>query len=92
MSAALEALKVSFRERAAADARAIETAMARKDGVNELATLVHGLAGAAGIFGHATISEAALALDTVFAEGRRPSSADLAALVQTIRDDLARYS
>jgi HPt (histidine-containing phosphotransfer) domain-containing protein len=93
LNAALDALKVRFRERAAADAVTIEAAMAGgENGVDGLEPLIHGLAGAAGIFGHAAISEAALALDARFAEGRRPSPDELAALVETIRADLACYS
>ena len=93
MTTTLQALAERFRVKSAADADAIEAAMGRADiDWNDLTALVHGLAGAAGIFGYPGIGGAARTLDEKFAAGLRPTQDEMAGLVDTIRSELARHS
>lgn len=57
-----------FQARLIADRAAIER-LAEAGPSAELARLVHGLAGAAGTFGHGAIGDAAIALDDAFVDG-----------------------
>ncbi|RZJ19729.1 MAG: hypothetical protein EON91_00145 [Brevundimonas sp.] len=71
-----------FRERSRHDLIILRKAlMTRPPADPELERTVHGLAGSAGIFGHADIGAAALALDADFAAGRPPDEHRLQALV-----------
>ena len=80
----LAALRLRFAERARADADALEEALLSPPG-GAVEPLVHGLAGAAGIFGYAEISEAARAIDSAFGRGDAPSEASVRALIALIR-------
>lgn len=46
----------------------------------ELQALVHGLAGAAGTFGYPEVGDPAIAIDTLFVEGKTPTNEALADL------------
>jgi CheY-like chemotaxis protein len=66
----IEKLRVAFVQRARKDAatliscrRTVETGPARSEALAEIRTIAHGLAGAAGIYGFAEISEAAADLE-----------------------------
>lgn len=76
----LEPLKRRFRARARSDAEALEIAIVKADSV-EVERLVHGLAGAAGIFGFKALGTMASALDADIAQGQTPDLARLNALV-----------
>lgn len=82
----LAPLKARFRVRCGEDAARLRAHLA---GVDEpdLEGLVHRLAGAAGTFGYADISEAALAIDDVYVAGGAPAAealADLADRLETL--------
>jgi HPt (histidine-containing phosphotransfer) domain-containing protein len=87
----LAPLKLRFRDRARADAEALEAALAGAD-QGRIEALVHGLAGAAGLFGFADIGALARRIDTRFAEGEIPSPAEVEGLIAAIRRDTAIYS
>lgn len=91
MNDALEALRARFRERARADADKISRAI--YDGDYEvLEQVVHGLAGAAGLFGYPALSEYALAIDAEFEAGNKPSDEALNRLIEIIRAESDLYS
>lgn len=87
----LAPLKLRFRDRARADAEALAVALAEADH-DRIETLVHGLAGTAGLFGFADIGALARTIDTRFAEGAPPSPAEIEGLIAAIRRDTAIYS
>ena len=74
------ALKQRFVARAQSDADALATAVRQADWA-EAERLVHGFAGAAGMFGFSNLSANALLLDAEFASGTRPDAARLEALI-----------
>lgn len=78
-------LRARFRDRARQDARALETALAG-EAVDYAAIegIAHGLAGMAGLFGHAELSAVSMAMDGEFAAGRRPSPEAVRRLIATI--------
>ena len=84
-------LRLRFGERLAADADVLDRALTNGDWP-EVERTVHGLAGAAGIFGLAGIGAQAAALDGVFAEGEWPAQDDVRTFVDALRTALAGYS
>lgn len=87
----LAELRIRFRERARGDADALEAALSDGDH-NRIEDLAHGLAGAAGLFGFTDVGGLAKAIDGRFAEGQRPSTDEIEALISAIRRDMAAYS
>jgi HPt (histidine-containing phosphotransfer) domain-containing protein len=86
-------MRLRFRERALQDARALEDALHDGPaGMAEIASLAHGLAGMAGMFGHTAIGEAATAIDRVFADEERPSPEMVRALVAIIDREVGGHS
>lgn len=79
----LAPLKARFRARCGDDAARLRTHLAGSD-EPDLEGLVHRLAGAAGTFGYADISEAALAIDDVYVGGGAPSVEALADLAERL--------
>ena len=79
MNAALEKLKQRFRERCTADRTSLQQ-MTQAGDVDGVRMLAHKLAGAAGTFGFAPLSEAALHLEDQVAYGERPDPALVGAL------------
>ena len=75
-----------FHARLIEDRAAIER-LANDGQSPELARLVHGLAGAAGTFGHRAISDAAMALDDALRDG---TAAAVPALLDALRQALAQ--
>jgi HPt (histidine-containing phosphotransfer) domain-containing protein len=73
-----------FQQRLMADRDTIER-LAAAGPPAELARVVHGLAGAAGTFGHKAIGDAAMALDDALRDGDGPS---IPALLAALRDAL----
>ena len=79
----LAALRGRFRDRAAETAARLRAHLAG-DEEPDLERLVHSLAGAATMFGHAELGEAALAADSTFAAGGRPTPETLADLARRL--------
>lgn len=78
-------LRAMFIVRAGQDLMTLRRALSVQPAADpELERTVHGLAGAAGVFGHAEIGAAALALDADFAADRAPDRARLEALVRLL--------
>jgi len=73
----------AFRDRLLADRAAI-LPLADAGRIDELAPLVHRLAGAAGTFGYAGIGDAAIELDEALRDGRSGTAPLLAALRQAL--------
>ncbi|WP_420478896.1 Hpt domain-containing protein [Brevundimonas sp. FT23028] len=84
----LAAIRARFRLRALADADALAAALDAGD-PGQIEALVHGLAGAAGIFGFTEISEQAKAADGAFAGGRAPTRAEIETLIALILREMA---
>ena len=81
----LAPLRSMFIERAGQDLIILRRALsAEPPGDPTLERTVHGLAGSAGLFGHAEIGAAALALDADFAADRPPERAGLEALIRLL--------
>lgn len=80
MNDPLAPLRARFRARAAEDLMQLRVLAAGDLSSPALQTLAHGLAGAAGTFGYAQLSAAALAVDDCFVAGATPDAALLAAL------------
>lgn len=80
MTDPLAPLRARFRARAADELVQLRALMTGDLSSPALQTLAHGLAGAAGTFGHPRLSEAALAVDDCFVAGRAPDAALLAVL------------
>jgi HPt (histidine-containing phosphotransfer) domain-containing protein len=80
----LEALRQRFVERARADADVLEQALLQGERL-EMERLVHGLAGAAGLFGYRALSEQAVSLDAQFARRDPPDEAMLRDLIRAAR-------
>jgi HPt (histidine-containing phosphotransfer) domain-containing protein len=81
-------LRARFLTRAEAEVEAMEQALADGD-QGTLEKLVHGLAGSAGLFGFKGISEAAVRIDTVYANGETPDADQVRDLIVQVR---AAYS
>ncbi|GAA0646351.1 Hpt domain-containing protein [Brevundimonas lenta] len=79
----LAPLRARFRERSRNDARALKAALEGQD-YAAIESIAHGLAGMAGMFGHAELAEASAAIDGVFARGGRPSGDAVQALIGII--------
>ena len=79
----------SFRERLDADRRRLAELSDEGDR-GELRRVVHGLAGAAGTFGHREVGEVAIALDDKFAAGERVLPVDVARLVAALEQTLGK--
>lgn len=86
MSDPLAPLRVKFRVRAANDLARLRVLAAGDLASEELRTLVHNMAGAAGIFGYVTLGEAAMAIDDRYYEGGAPDPAQLALLEQKLAE------
>lgn len=92
-AAALDALRLRFLARAAEDLATLRNqAESGEAALEEVRFLVHRLAGAAGVFGYAGLSDAAARLDAAFQDGADPGRpridafiAELAAFVEKTR-------
>ncbi|WP_409020874.1 Hpt domain-containing protein [Brevundimonas vesicularis] len=91
MNDALNVLKARFSKRILADADEIVQAM-REGDYATLERVIHGLAGAAGLFGYSALSASALAIDAEFGSGNKPSNESFIRLVDLIRAESALYS
>lgn len=80
MTDPLAPLRERFRKRAADDLTRLQVLMTGDPGANELRTLAHNMAGAAGTFGYAALSAAARAIDDQYVVGRTPTHEQLALL------------
>lgn len=80
----LEALRRRFVERAKTEADSLERALLQGDR-SEMERVVHGFAGAAGVFGYQALSEQAAVLDAQFARRDPPDEDRLRDLVSAIR-------
>lgn len=80
----LEALRRRFVERAKADADVLEQALLQGDR-SEMERVVHGFAGAAGLFGYRALGEQAAVLDARFARREPPDEALLRDLIGAAR-------
>lgn len=85
MSDPLAPLRQRFRIRAAHDLARLRV-LTGQDPTEELRTLVHNMAGAAGIFGYASLGAAAAAVDESYFEGRTPDAGQLALLERELMD------
>jgi len=79
----LAALRGRFRDRGAETAARIRVHLAGPEDP-ELERLVHSLAGAAAMFGHAELGEAALAIDAIYAADGLPTPEALASLADAL--------
>lgn len=86
MTDALAPLRQRFRTRAADDLERLRALRAGGQDSEALRTLVHNMAGAAGIFGYTTLSEAAMAVDDSFFAGQAPDAAQLDLLERRLAD------
>lgn len=86
MNDPLAPLRERFRKRAADDLARLRVLMTGDLAANELRALAHNMAGAAGTFGYAPLSEAAMAIDDCYVEGRLPDAAQLALLEQRLAE------
>lgn len=91
MNDRLNALKTQFRERTLANADDLARAVKDQD-FKALEQIIHSIAGAAGMFGYAALSERALAIDADFAAGRRPTEQCVTELIGVIRRECGVYS
>lgn len=80
----LHELKIAFRKRMQADGLALAAALENGPDWSAIETIVHSLAGSAGIFGEPGIGAVAAALDAEFGAGARPSIDDLRGLGDSI--------
>ena len=78
-----------FRERLEADRAAIAQ-LSESGDLRELERIVHGLAGAAGTFGHAEVGEIALELDEAFRGGNTPTAVEIARLLAALEQALGK--
>lgn len=89
MTDPLAPLRGKFRERTIGDARRLREATAEGEaGRREIEHILHGLAGAAGMFGFTDLGEAAGALDRRFADGDPPPAEDILALAARIEREI----
>lgn len=87
MKEALAALTQRFHRRCGDDLQALDEALAAGD-LERVRFVVHKLAGAAGAFDEAALSQAALELDEQMADGAAPDGG----LVERLRAELARVA
>jgi HPt (histidine-containing phosphotransfer) domain-containing protein len=80
----LAPLRERFRTRAADDLARLRVLTTGDLASSELRALAHNMAGAAGTFGYAALSEAAMAVDDRYAAGQAPEPAQLALLEQRL--------
>jgi len=80
MNDPLAPLRAKFRIRAANDLARLRVLAADDPKSDELRTLVHNMAGAAGTFGYADLSEAAKDVDDRYFAGEAPEPGELALL------------
>lgn len=80
----MEALRLRFVERARTEADVLEKALLQGDRA-EMERVVHGFAGAAGVFGYRALSDQAAALDAQFARRDRPDEDGLRGLIRAAR-------
>lgn len=80
----MEALRLRFVKRAWADADVLEQALLQGERA-EMERVVHGFAGAAGVFGYQALSEQAAALDARFARRDPPDEDGLRDLIRAAR-------
>ena len=80
MSDPLAPLRERFRKRATDDLARLRLLMTGDLSANELRTLAHNMAGAAGTFGYPALSEAAMAVDDRYVAGGTPTPEQLALL------------
>jgi HPt (histidine-containing phosphotransfer) domain-containing protein len=81
----LAPLRHKFRARAANDLARLRVLALGDLASEELKLLAHNLAGAAGLFGHAALGEAAMAIDDRYAGGDTPDPEQLALLEHRLR-------
>lgn len=74
MTDPLAPLRARFSERCRTDLERLRTLRQGSEAGPEMMTLVHNLAGAAGIFGYPSLSATAAALDDGFVSGRGPEA------------------
>lgn len=84
MTDPLAPLRERFRKRAADDLARLRVLMMGDPRAAELRTLAHNMAGAAGTFGYAALSDAAMAIDDRYVAGQAPDAAQLALLEQRL--------
>lgn len=84
MNDPLAPLRERFRKRAADDLARLRTLAAGDLASNELRMLAHNMAGAAGTFGYATLSEVAMAVDDRYVSGGVPDAEQLALLEERL--------
>ena len=84
MTDPLAPLRERFRKRATDDLARLRALMTGDLAASELRTLAHNMAGAAGTFGYAALSEAAMAVDDRYVAGGTPDAAQLALLEQRL--------
>ncbi len=86
MNDPLAPLRERFRKRAADDLVRLRVLAAGDPASNELRMLAHNMAGAAGTFGYAALSEAAMAVDDRYAAGDAPDAGQLALLERRLAE------
>lgn len=86
MTDPLAALKARFLVRAAANRERIEGLWAEDRSAAELRSVIHDLAGAAGIFGHPLVGEAAMEIDVRYANGGEPDAEQIERLLSRLRE------
>ena len=86
MNDPLAPLRARFRERMKSDLARFRTLRTGDLACDELKMLVHGLAGAAGTFGYASLSHAAMEVDDRYSAGSRPDAAQLDLLERAMID------
>ena len=79
----------SFRGRLESDRKRLAE-LGDSGDLQELRRIVHGLAGAAGTFGHSGVGEVAIALDDKFVAGERVLPVDVARLVAALEQALGK--
>lgn len=82
MSDPLSALRPLFRARAAADRDRLTRLWAESPASPEVASVIHDIAGAAGVFGFTDLSAVARELNDCLVAGDRPDSARMAQLLR----------
>ncbi|CAN5351103.1 hypothetical protein BH10PSE2_BH10PSE2_28510 [soil metagenome] len=85
MTDPIEPLRARFRARTATDREVLLSLADGDRGAVALRHIVHGLAGAAGIFGYAALSRAALEIDDLYADGHTPERIALLQLAEAMQ-------
>lgn len=86
MNAALEALRRKFVARSEGDLVRLRVLVEGDPASSALQDLAHSLAGAAGTFGFAQVSEMAGRIDDRFALGETPSRQEIVALIEALQE------